>query len=70
MSLAVSEEYVYWIEWKGNSILRANKTAGHFQKATTEHTVGDGEAINTLTLVHWGIQKGKFIPIRLICFGL
>ena len=70
MSLAVSEEYVYWIEWKGNSIRRANKTSGHFQKPTIEHTVGDGEVINTLTLVHWGIQKGTFIRIRLICFGL
>ena len=61
-SLAVSEEYVYWIDVTENSIKRANKTVGHPLKnfSIIRKNVGIGNIIS-LKLVHWDIQKGKYL---------
>ena len=61
-SLAVSEEYVYWIDETENSIKRANKTVGHPLEniSIIRKTVGIGNIIS-LKLVHWDIQKGKYL---------
>ena len=61
-SLAVSEEYVYWIDVTENSIKRANKTVGHPLEniSIIRKNVGIGNIIS-LKLVHWDIQKGKYL---------
>ena len=63
--MAVSEEYVYWIDVKENSIKRVNKTVGHRPKniSTITKNVGNGKIIigKSLKLVEWDIQKGKYL---------
>ena len=63
--MAVSEEYVYWIDVKENSIKRVNKTVGHRPKniSTITKNVGNGKIIigKSLKLVQWDIQKGKYL---------
>ena len=61
-SLAVSEEYVYWIDVTENSIKREKKTVGHPLKnfSIIRKNVGIGNIIS-LKLVHWDIQKGKYL---------
>ena len=61
-SLAVSEEYVFWIDETENSIKRANKTVGHPLEniSIIRKNIGIGNIIS-LKLVHWDIQKGKYL---------
>lgn len=61
----MSEEYVYWIDVKENSVKRANKTVGHRPKNISIITknAGIGKIIiaKSLKLVQWDIQKGKYL---------
>ena len=68
-SLAVSEEYVYWIDETENSIKRANKTVGHPLEniSIIRKNVGIGNIIS-LKLVHWDIQKGITFKTYLVWF--
>ena len=54
-SLSVFEQYIYWVDWKTNSILRANKTDGS-SRQTIKRNIS---MARSLKVVHKDIQKGE-----------